>query len=89
MSTTLHLNVESLDDAFVRDLKKQFGPAQLEIRVSRMPDDWLTEAGFWAIIDALDWSKKGDRAAIIRPAVDKLAANKAGIKPRHCHAPQL
>lgn len=42
MSTTRHLNIESLDDAFVRDLKKQFGPAQLEIRVSQMPYDWLT-----------------------------------------------
>lgn len=78
MSTTFHLNVESLDDAFVRDLKKQFGPAQLEIRVSRTPDDWLTEAGFWGVIDALDWSKKGDRAAILQPAVKALAAMPVG-----------
>lgn len=78
MSATLHVNVESLDDVFVRDLKKQFGSAQLEIRVSRMPEDWLTEAGFWTAIEALDWSKKDDRAAIVQPIVQTLATMPVG-----------
>jgi hypothetical protein len=78
MSTTLHLNVESLDTAFVRDLKRQFGPAQLEIRVNRRPDDWLTETDFWSVIDALDWSEKDNQEAILEPAIQMLAAMSIG-----------
>lgn len=41
-----------------------------------MPDDWLGEAGFWSVIDALNWSKKG--AAVLEPAVKMLAAMPVG-----------
>lgn len=73
MSTILHINLEALNAALVEELKQQFGPAELEIKVVDKPEDWLTEAEFWQVIDLLDWSKSGDDEAVIAPAVAKLA----------------
>ena len=73
MSTILHINLEALNEALVEELKQQFGPAELEIKVTDKPEDWLTEVEFWQIIDLLDWSKSGDDEAVIAPAVAKLA----------------
>ena len=73
MATVLHINLEALNPALVEELKQQFGPAELEIKVTDRPDEWLTEQEFWQIIDLLDWSKIGDDEAVIAPAVATLA----------------
>ena len=78
MATILHINLEALNEAMVQDLKNQFGPAELEIKVSDKPDTWLTEAEFWHIITLFDWSKTGDDDAVIAPAVAALAALAVG-----------
>jgi len=78
MDTVLHINVEALNDAFVQDLKKQFGPAELEIRFSKTPENWLTEDRFWEIIALLDWSKEGNDELVIAPVVAALAAMPLG-----------
>lgn len=74
MSTVIHLNVESLNEAFVRDLKDQFGTADIELRVSKQPANWMTRQQFWHLISLLDWSKTGDDAAVVEPLLDALAA---------------
>lgn len=73
MSTILHINLEALNEALVEELKQQFGPAELEIKVTDKPDEWLTEVEFWQIIELLDWSKSGDDEAVIAPVVARLA----------------
>lgn len=49
-----HLNVASLDDTYIQDLKKQFGPAELEIHISKRPKDWFSETDFWKTIALFD-----------------------------------
>lgn len=74
MNDVLHVNLDALNEAFVHDLKKQFGPAEVEISIRKKPETWLTEEQFWQIIGLLDWSKRNDREAITKPAADALAA---------------
>lgn len=71
--TTLNINIDSLNASFVDDLKKQFGSVDLEIHIHKRPENWLTEADFWAIIDSFDWSQPEDDQAVLKPAIDKLA----------------
>lgn len=71
--TTLNINIDSLDASFVDDLKKQFGPVDLEIHIHKRAENWLNEADFWAIIDSLDWSQQDDDEAILQPAMGKLS----------------
>lgn len=71
--TTLNINIDSLNASFVDGLKKQFGSVDLEIHIHKRPENWLTEAGFWGIIDSFDWSQPDDDQAVLKPAVDKLA----------------
>ncbi|MFN0034695.1 MAG: DUF4240 domain-containing protein [Saprospiraceae bacterium] len=78
MDTVIHLNVESLNDAFIRDLKEQFGSAEIELRVHKKPQLWMTQEQFWELIDLLDWSKTGDNAAVAAPLVEALAAMPVG-----------
>lgn len=69
MQTVLHLNVDDLNEEFIKDLKKQFGSAEIEIHFSQTPDNWLTEERFWTLIDLLDWSKEGDDNAVLEPLI--------------------
>ncbi len=73
MGTTLHINLNALDESYIEELRQRFGAAELEIRVPEIPEDWLTEEGFWRLIDCLDWSKQGDDDAVIEPVVQALA----------------
>lgn len=73
MQTILHINVKDLDEAFIQDLKKQFGAADIEIHIGQTPQDWLTEERFWELIDLLDWSKEGDDDAVTEPVVRALS----------------
>ncbi len=73
MGEVLHINLEALNEAFVQDLKKQYGAAEVNISIQTTPENWLTEARFWQIIGQLDWSESDDREAILAPAVNALA----------------
>jgi hypothetical protein len=73
MGTTLHINLNALDEAFIEELRKRLGAAEVEIHLPETPEDWLTEEGFWHLIDRLDWSKRGDDEAVIEPVVQALA----------------
>ena len=78
MSTTVHINLESVNEQFIRDLKAQFGPAELELRVRKQPQNWMTQQQFWEVVSRLDWSKTGDDGAVLEPAVVALAAMPLG-----------
>lgn len=71
--TTFNVNIDALDSSFLDDLKKQLGPVELEIHIRKRPENWLTEADFWASIDLLDWSQPEGDQAMLKPAIDKLA----------------
>jgi Protein of unknown function (DUF4240) len=73
--TVLHIPLPALDEQLIQELKDQFGPAELEIRIQKRTADWLTEDEFWRIIDRLDWDKTGDDDAVLAPAVAALAAS--------------
>lgn len=75
MDTVLRINVASLNDTLVEDLKQQFGQAaELEIHVRNAPDSaaMLNENGFWDLIGLLDWSK-ADEDAIVEPLLEALS----------------
>lgn len=72
--SVIHIPLAALDERMVQELKQQFGPADLEIRVQGMSDDWLSETDFWEIIEKLDWDKSGDDDAVLAPAVQALAS---------------
>ncbi len=74
MSTVIHLNLAALDDVFIRDLKDQFGTADMELRISKQSANWMTRQQFWDLIALLDWSKTGDDAAVVEPLLSALAA---------------
>ena len=76
MDTVFRINAAALNEAFVEDLKKQFGQvAELEIHVRNAPDsaEIFTEDRFWSIIALFDWSKEGNDEAVVEPAVAALA----------------
>jgi Protein of unknown function (DUF4240) len=76
MDTVVRINAGALNEAFVEDLKKEFGQAaELEIHVRNAPDsaEILTKNRFWEIIDLLDWSKEGDNDAVTEPVIAALA----------------
>ncbi len=78
MNSVLHVNIDSLDEAFVKDLKRQYGSAEVEISIQKLPEDWLTGEQFWKVIDQLDWTKDGDQEAVAAPAISGLAALSVG-----------
>ena len=75
-NSVLHINLESLDEAFVKDLKRQYGPAEVEISIKKQPQEWLTEEQFWKVIGLLEWAKEDDE--ITAPAIAALAEMSIG-----------
>ena len=76
MKSVFNINIAALDGALVEEIKDRFGhAAELEIHVRNIPDsaEWLTDEGFWAIIEKLDWSKQGQNGAVLAPTVEELA----------------
>ncbi len=76
MDSVFNINAAALDSALVEEIKDRFGhAAELEIHVRNIPDsaEWLTDEGFWAIIEKLDWSKQGQNEAVLIPALQELA----------------
>jgi hypothetical protein len=76
MTTVLTVNLNDLSTQFIQDLRAKFdNKAQIEIRVQeqKQGEGLLSDAQFWNVIDALDWSKK-KQTEIIAPAVAMLAA---------------
>lgn len=72
MTTSLHINLNALDESFIEELRQRYGAAEIEILLPETPQDWLTEDGFWQLIELLDWENEGDDA-VIEPLVQALA----------------
>lgn len=73
MTTSLHINLNALDESFIEELRQRYGAAEVEILLPETPQDWLTEDGFWQLIELLDWENEGDDNAVIEPLVQALA----------------
>ena len=73
MTTSLHINLNALDESFIEELRQRYGAAEVEILLPETPQDWLTEDGFWQLIERLDWENEGDDNAVIEPLVQVLA----------------
>ncbi len=48
-------------------------PRPIARRVVRPPPETMDEAGFWDILDRLDWKKQGDDDKVLSPAVTALS----------------
>lgn len=75
MTTVFKVHLADLTSQFFQDLSQKFGTsAELEIRVSKakQKQELFSEAEFWQIIAALDWSKT-DAKGITAPAIKQLA----------------
>ncbi|MFZ4633985.1 MAG: DUF4240 domain-containing protein [Saprospiraceae bacterium] len=71
---TFHLPIHELGPDFIRDLKRQYPSADLEIVVrERLEHPDMDEAAFWRIIGLLDWRQTGHNEAVLEPAVEALA----------------
>ena len=73
MITSLHINLNALDESFIEELRQRYGAAEIEILLPATPQDWLTEDGFWQLIEQLDWEQEGNDNAVIEPLVQALA----------------
>jgi len=73
MTTSLHINLNALDESFIEELRQRYGAAEIEILLPETPQDWLTEDGFWQLIELLNWENEGDDNAVIEPLVQALA----------------
>ncbi len=76
MTTVLRVNIHDLTAQFFQDLDGKL-PRSTEVEI-RIPDKkrgqaLFSEAQFWDVIDALDWSQETS-AAILAPAAQKLSA---------------
>lgn len=75
MTTVLKVHLADLTSQFFHDLSQKFDTAaEVEIRVSekKQKQELFSEAEFWHIINALDWSKT-DAKEILAPAAQQLA----------------
>ncbi len=75
MTTVLNISINDLSTQFIQDLRAKFdNKAQIEIRVQEQThgEGLLSDAQFWEIINALDWSKK-EYKLIVAPSVALLA----------------
>lgn len=76
MHTAIKMPLRSLNLAVVKDLQEKYPNAEVSVVVNHDPNQApLSEQRFWEIIAMLDWSKQGDDAAVIEPAVALLAAS--------------
>jgi hypothetical protein len=66
--------LRNISPQILLNLQEHYPNALVNIKLSHKPKkDSLTEAGFWALIAQLDWSKSGDDEAVIAPVVKALA----------------
>ncbi len=66
--------LRNISPQILLNLQEHYPNASVNIKLSRKAQkDSLTEAGFWALIAQLDWSKSGDDNAVIAPLVRALA----------------
>ena len=66
--------LRNISPQILLNLQEHYPNALVNIKLSHKPQkDSLTEAGFWALIAQLDWSKSGDDEAVIAPVVEALA----------------
>jgi len=75
-TATLHIPLRELNPDALRDLQEKYPGAEVSVTLGKEETfRRMSESEFWEIINALDWSqeKQGD-AAVIAPAIDRLAA---------------
>jgi Protein of unknown function (DUF4240) len=66
--------LRNISPQILLNLQEHYPNASVNIKLShKTTKDSLTEAGFWALIAQLDWSKSGDDDAVIAPVVQALA----------------
>lgn len=73
---TINLRIHELGPDFIRDLKRQYPGADLQIVVHERPPsetDGMDDACFWKLIAMFNWSRAGDDDAVMEPAVDALS----------------
>ena len=73
MATPLHTNLNALDESFIEELRQRYAADEVETLLPETPQDWLTEEGFWQLIELLDWENEGDDTAVIDPLVQALS----------------
>jgi hypothetical protein len=70
----LRYSLRNLSPQTLSNLQEHYPNASVQIKLRPKPtENSLTEAGFWALIGQLDWSKSGDDDAIIAPIVNALS----------------
>jgi len=62
--------------AFEAEIKREREAQEKAREIQPKPGKMMEDADFWSLIALLDWSKTGDDAAVIEPAVSALAALK-------------
>lgn len=74
MTNTLRLPLRNISPDTISDLQEKYPNASVQIKLSEKPvRGGLEEAGFWRLIDLLDWSKEGDDDAVIESVVAALS----------------
>ena len=73
MATPLHTNLNALDESFIEELRQRYAADEVETLLPETPQDWLTEEGFWQLIELLDWENEGGDTAVIEPLVQALS----------------
>lgn len=70
------VKIKDIDEAFLRKLKAEMNDEEAELAIwvpERPNESILPESAFWDILARLDWTKEGDDAAILEPAVQRLS----------------
>jgi hypothetical protein len=74
MTNVLRYALHSLSPKVLLELQEQYPNASIQIELSEQPvRGGLSESAFWQLIDRLDWSQKGNDAAVIEPVVFVLS----------------
>ena len=75
MTTVLKVHLKDLNSQFIQDIQQKYGmAAEVEIHVYEQSsaDNLLSEAGFWQVIDSIDWSKNKTQDKL-QPAITMLS----------------
>lgn len=59
--------------AFEAEIRRQHEEAARLARIPKEPGRMIDETSFWAVIQALDWSQKGNDDRVLVPAIERLA----------------
>lgn len=82
MTNIIRYPLRNISPEKISDLQEKYPNASVQIELSDSPvEGGLSEAGFWALIDLLDWQQAGHDDAVIEPVVLALS----GVPLRHIY----